>query len=619
MVLSSNHSGLALAPFALDAPFRIGRLSCAALGRPAMPELVLPHGSVSRDHASVESTETGMVLQDGDSVNGTFVNGFRLGAFPIKLGDHIRVGTLEFSILAVDVDRYAGRFSDTDGSMPAVGSRAWTTGYSPHKSERHRSDEHTGVHFALSSPGSLPNSWINACQFGVIIVREYGHFLTENLSDVGVIRWERDLGRLVGQRLDASTFAMRILEEGMLRIVLASRLERGLEKLLPDVVCELERQIFDISLKHYTIPHAISNVDPGVALKRALRAQGRTAEFEREFRWVHISDLHFGAGTANWRFDHEQVMASLIRDLKKDKFMADRILVTGDVAYSGDPAQYLSAREALIGISSAADCSLASVRVVPGNHDVERRISKSPVPTALHLHARFSRDALDEMFVDPLARAQLIAKLANFQTFVSGLDGHPPELDWRERISIGGKDVDLWGLNSVWVSDEMDGRDERGTFIANLVIGKSQYRQQLRDVHPAELNIVMTHHPLDWILPEHGRWLRSAFASVPSVHLCGHVHKQAGTAVVRLGKKNNSITLVAGASHAEQNEPVTHSYSRCVLHCDEFARWRLGWSPRIYDIERDEFRVDRSHDVDVDGYIWVSFPVPGPVITLGRQ
>src|SRR5678815_5025745 len=111
----------------------------------------------------------------------------------------------------------------------------------------------------------------------------------------------------------------------------------------------------------------------------------------------------------------------------------------------------------------------------------------------------------------------------------------------------------------------------------------------------------------------HGRWLRSAFASAPSIHLCGHVHKHAGTATVRLGKLNNTCTLVAGATHSEEGEIAKHSYSRCVLR-RERGCWKLGWSPRVYDADRDEFRLDLGeHDLADDGFAWFSFPGTGGV------
>ena len=68
-----------------------------------------------------------------------------------------------------------------------------------------------------------------------------------------------------------------------------------------------------------------------------------------------------------------------------------------------------------------------------------------------------------------------------------------------------------------------------------------------------------------------------------------------------------SLVLVAGAAHVGENEPAQHSYSRCILQLHEGA-WRLGWSPRTYDPERDEFRPDRNaFDLDKDGFCWHTF------------
>jgi hypothetical protein len=154
----------------------------------------------------------------------------------------------------------------------------------------------------------------------------------------------------------------------------------------------------------------------------------------------------------------------------------------------------------------------------------------------------------------------------------------------------------------------MDGRDEREVFSANLVMGKTQYREVTRRLPPASMNILLTHHPLEWISSTHGRWLKSAFASVPSLHLCGHVHQHTGTTTFRLGKQNNSFTMVAGASHSGPGEAAAHAYSRCILRRDPVGRWQLGWSPRVYDPDRDGFRIDGGdHDLDPSGFAWFSF------------
>jgi FHA domain/Calcineurin-like phosphoesterase len=594
-----RHAGLDVPPFTLESNARIGRLSCVELGRPVMSELVLRYSSMSRQHAMIRRTPTGFVLQDSDSTNGTFVNEFRLGGgvpaveFPIKRGDHLRFGDLRFIVDVPDGSHDRAALAMLATEVPAAGAShdLWLSTYYRR---------------------SISN--IESYVFGVVVLSDYKQLLAE-LSDIGVRSLETSLAHIVARRLDACTHAFREVQGNALRVVIASRLASRIEAITSEIARELQHRVSEASSKHRAVTWSTSCLDPEVAIRKAVSvtAVGSTTlpvvqPALTELRMVHLSDLHFGAGTVSWRHDHEQVMASLVRDLERDRFAAHRVFVTGDVAFSGAAEQYELAREALHRIAAAVDLSLGSVRVVPGNHDVDRATAQTPIIAALHHHARTSPVVLDALLADPRSRALLLEKLTRFRAFAASLDGHPPELDWRERLMIDGARVDVWGLSSVWVSDSLDGYDERGAFAANLILGKSQYRELARATMPAELNLVMTHHPLEWIANAHGRWMRSAFASAPSVHLCGHVHRQAGTAALRLGKSNNSITLVAGAGHGEQDDTAGHSYSRCILRRDA-AGWALGWSPRLYDAERDEFRVDRSgYDLDPAGYTWFRFP-----------
>lgn len=589
-----RHTGLDVPPFTVEATAtRIGRLPCATLGWPGMCELVLPHSSVSRQHAVIERTASGFVLQDSSSSNGTFVNNFRLGVFPIKRGDHLRFGNLRFIV-------------EAPGALDRIPLAALPTEQLTARSD-HDPPLSTYYRRSISDIGSYV--------FGVVVLRDYEE-LTAELSGIGVRSLETSLGGIVAHHLDHQTYAFRQLQRGSLQVVIASRAAARIDAITAEIARELQGQIADLSPGHRGVTWSTSRVDPEVAARKAIAVTptGSMSIPEvqpamTELRVVHLSDLHFGAGSMSWRHDHEQVMASLVRDLERDRFSAHRVFVTGDVAFSGTAEQYELARKALRRVASAVELSLASVRVVPGNHDVDRATAHTPLLAALHHHARALPVALDALLAEPRSRALLLEKLALFRAFVASLDGHPPELDWRERLVVDGARVDIWGLNSVWVSDGNDGCDARGAFSANLILGKTQYRELARDALPAEFNVVMTHHPLEWISSPHGRWLRSAFASAPSLHLCGHVHQQAGTAAVQLGKPSNSVTLVAGASHAEQDESAGHSYSRCILRRLATGHWALGWSPRAYDAERDEFRIDRrGYDLDVEGYAWFRFP-----------
>jgi len=54
--------------------------------------------SVSRRHASVTPTPTGLILQDLGSTNGTFLNGQRTTSATIKPGDLVKIGGTTFRV-----------------------------------------------------------------------------------------------------------------------------------------------------------------------------------------------------------------------------------------------------------------------------------------------------------------------------------------------------------------------------------------------------------------------------------------------------------------------------------------------------------------------------------------
>ncbi|MBL8828144.1 MAG: diguanylate cyclase [Planctomycetaceae bacterium] len=72
------------------------------IGRDADSHLELPDDSVSRRHALLEPKETGYLLTDLDSTNGTYVNDTRITSRQLQPGDRVRFGNQIFKFLATD-------------------------------------------------------------------------------------------------------------------------------------------------------------------------------------------------------------------------------------------------------------------------------------------------------------------------------------------------------------------------------------------------------------------------------------------------------------------------------------------------------------------------------------
>ncbi|HLI80732.1 MAG TPA: FHA domain-containing protein, partial [Candidatus Binataceae bacterium] len=79
-------------------PIQSGRET--KIGRATDNDIVLGDSSVSRHHASIESSNGSFRLRDLGSQNGTFVRGERVNEAPLKNGDAVRVGDASFTFRA---------------------------------------------------------------------------------------------------------------------------------------------------------------------------------------------------------------------------------------------------------------------------------------------------------------------------------------------------------------------------------------------------------------------------------------------------------------------------------------------------------------------------------------
>ena len=74
------------------------------IGRHEHSQIFLPDRAVSRQHAAIFTAQDGeWILEDLDSANKTFLNGKAIQKFPIKSGDHIRIGSYHIEV-TLDAD-----------------------------------------------------------------------------------------------------------------------------------------------------------------------------------------------------------------------------------------------------------------------------------------------------------------------------------------------------------------------------------------------------------------------------------------------------------------------------------------------------------------------------------
>jgi len=72
------------------------------IGRDTAAGLCIADASVSRRHSRIEKKETGFVISDLESLNGTFVNDVPVKNRPLEHGDRVRIGNAHFVFLTQD-------------------------------------------------------------------------------------------------------------------------------------------------------------------------------------------------------------------------------------------------------------------------------------------------------------------------------------------------------------------------------------------------------------------------------------------------------------------------------------------------------------------------------------
>src|SRR6476660_2241610 len=74
------------------------------IGRETAANLCIPDASVSRRHSKIEKNDTGFVLSDLESLNGTFVNDVPVKSRLLEHGDRVRIGDSQFLFLMHEGD-----------------------------------------------------------------------------------------------------------------------------------------------------------------------------------------------------------------------------------------------------------------------------------------------------------------------------------------------------------------------------------------------------------------------------------------------------------------------------------------------------------------------------------
>lgn len=300
---------------------------------------------------------------------------------------------------------------------------------------------------------------------------------------------------------------------------------------------------------------------------------------------LHLSDIHLRKSEIESPADLDaDIRNELTLDLTGGDLPIEggvhAVVVTGDLAFAGDPVEFDNARSWLLSLCETINCPPEQIWVVPGNHDVDRgAVDRSSVLRAIHHGIRDAErpsSLLHEHLCEPAGAQLLLSPLQAYNRFAEQFrsDSSFRSIAWvssaTDLVLNDGSSLRIRGLNSALVSDRNDNDTTH-----KLVLGLGQLSIQRQ---PGVVWMTLCHHPPRWLADDHE--VADYLDSRVAIQLFGHEHR------LRVQRHDNGIRVYAGALHPSRDEP--------------------GWHPK-YNLLRvavDGSEADRTLVVDVFEREW---------------
>ena len=222
------------------------------------------------------------------------------------------------------------------------------------------------------------------------------------------------------------------------------------------------------------------------------------------------------------------------------------IIVTGDIAFSGQSREYDIASEFFVSLARELGLDPQRISIVPGNHDVDRSLQ-----TYMHQGVRFAltnQQTVDDFLSRKAERVQLMERQSAFCQFRDGLVAFSSVEETEDGLArvrlfdTNGLRICVLELNSAWLSGS---NDQPG----NLLIGERQVigALALADQHRPHLTVASSHHPTDWLAEFDQLSCHNRLDPQIDIFHHGHIHRH--QASVMLLPDSECLHLGAGSSH----------------------------------------------------------------------
>jgi 3',5'-cyclic AMP phosphodiesterase CpdA len=268
------------------------------------------------------------------------------------------------------------------------------------------------------------------------------------------------------------------------------------------------------------------------------------------YRVLHLSDLH-AKETNVWSTTPILKHAKDVILEQASRENIDLVAFTGDIAFSGKKEEYAIAQAWLDDLClkpSGLNIQKGQILLVPGNHDVDRRLIAAAATAIEDSLAKAETQAAVARFYDEaVSRQILLNRHAAYFEFCSSFLGETDASHcWSKTFKAGSGRIRVDGLNTSWLCRGND--DHR-----RLLVGQSQLTEVLKAHTDADLRITLMHHPLADLMEFDEVNTADHLKQNTDIVLRGHLHRAEATE--RMTNTGSFLELAAGALHDTHEAP----------------------------------------------------------------
>ncbi|OBQ70969.1 metallophosphoesterase family protein [Mesorhizobium erdmanii] len=356
------------------------------------------------------------------------------------------------------------------------------------------------------------------------------------------------------------------------------------------------------------------------------------------FRLLHLSDLHAGMSGQSLLWPNvKEVFFRDLTTLKNQVGEWDAVLFSGDFAQKGANEEFDEVIVRLLDIWRHFE-SLGfkpTLICIPGNHDIQRPDARRAEVRVLKKWFE-EREIWDDFFRDnnDTYRHIITGALSGYERFVANLASTSIPLaraqigllPGDQLISFHDKQITLgvMGLNSTWL--QITGDEYKGTLSVDLRQVNALQPEVGKWCGANHFNIVVTHHPLDWLHPSS---LDTWYSEINppgrfDLHLFGHMHEPFSMTLGISGAANRhslqAPSLFGMEMLADGKTNRIHGYSLLSFETLDNARRIRIWPRRLlgHKSGQQRFVADNEFVLEDDKYFTINLQTrldsaPAPV------